>query len=310
MIKLTDLILEETTSRPKLIVMAGGAGAGKSHLLSQLGLQSLPLVNPDKYVEDRDHPAYNNLSAATAAANREAAALADGKTSFVWDTTASNPKKVKELLDLGYDIYMVMVYAHPMIAYVSNFSRERSTPSSAVFSTWRNVYQLIGEYDKMLNGQLAIYVNDRGNQFKKEIESFDLAAKSGVEGVRDYLQKYNTEHEVGGSSFFKPVEWNEEEENEFNTAAKGIDWDTSNRSEDKAIKQAFIKAYRKNGVGPGADKLKQAVTKYRDQKVNNRNKADDVLANIADMLYSPKFQEKLEHSTPKEVDAKLQAFLA
>ena len=31
--------------------------------------------------------------------------------------------------------------------------------------------------------------------------------------------------------------------------------------------------------------------------------------NIADMIYSPKFQEKLQHSTPKEIDSKVQAFL-
>jgi hypothetical protein len=28
------------------------------------------------------------------------------------------------------------------------------------------------------------------------------------------------------------------------------------------------------------------------------------------MIYSPKFQEKLEHSTPREIDQKVQAFLA
>jgi hypothetical protein len=27
------------------------------------------------------------------------------------------------------------------------------------------------------------------------------------------------------------------------------------------------------------------------------------------MLYSPKFQDKLQHSTPKEIDQKVQAFL-
>jgi hypothetical protein len=28
------------------------------------------------------------------------------------------------------------------------------------------------------------------------------------------------------------------------------------------------------------------------------------------MIYSPKFQEKLEHSTPPEIDSKVQSFLA
>ena len=93
MIKLTDLIIE-ATGRPKVIIMAGGAAVGKSYLLTQLGLSSLPQVNPDKYVEDPEHPAYNNLGAGARLADKEAEDLATSKTSFVWDTTASNPKKV------------------------------------------------------------------------------------------------------------------------------------------------------------------------------------------------------------------------
>jgi len=71
----------------------------------------------------------------------------------------------------------------------------------------------------------------------------------------------------------------------------------------------LLKAYRKNGVGPGQDKLRDAVKKYRDKKVKDDADADAVLDNIADMIYSPKFQAKLEHSTPAEIDSKVQAFL-
>ena len=117
MINLTDLILE-AKGRPKVIVMAGGAAAGKSSLLDKLNLGSLPIVNPDKYVEDPNHQAYNNLSRAAALADKEAEDLSTTKQSFVWDTTASNPAKVKELIAKGYDVYMVMVYTHPMNALV------------------------------------------------------------------------------------------------------------------------------------------------------------------------------------------------
>ncbi len=98
MIKLTDLILE-STSGPKVVVMAGGAGAGKTYLLNQLNLSSLPQVNPDKYIEDPDHPAYNNLGQGARLADKEAEQLSDGGTSFVWDTTASNPKKIQDLIN-------------------------------------------------------------------------------------------------------------------------------------------------------------------------------------------------------------------
>ena len=307
-IKLTDLILERQ-GRPKVVIMAGSAGAGKSFLLNQLDLGSLDQVNPDKYVEDPDHPAYNNLGAGVRQADKEAENLSTNKQSFVWDTTASNPKKVKELVSKGYDVYMVMVYTHPMISYINNFSRKRNVPSVAVFSTWRNVYQLIGEYDKMLKGNLSIFVNDRGGKYKSEVEAFDTAAKNGPAGIKDYLQNYNEKNGVGGSTFFKPVVMSNQEEEEFEKAIVGLDYDKGNRSEDKAIKQVFLKAYQKNGVGPGTDKLRDAKNKYRDRKQKNDAAQSEVMDNIADMIYSPKFQDKLQHSTPKEIDSKVQAFL-
>lgn len=308
MIKLTDLILERQ-GRPKVIIMAGGAGAGKSYLLNQLDLKSLPQVNPDKYVEDPQHPAYNNLSQGARLADQEAEDLSNNKETFVWDTTASNPKKVKELKDKGYDIYMVMVYTHPMISYISNFSRKRNIPSAAVFSTWRNVYQLIADYDKITNGNLSIFVSDRGGKYKNEVDAFNVASKNGPTGIKDYLQKYNEKNGIEGSTFRKPIEMSQQEEEEFLKAVQGIDWDKDSYGEDRAIKDAFLKAYEKNGTGPGADKLKDAVVKYRERKAKQEQREDEVLDNIAEMLFSPKFQEKLKHSSPQEIDQKVQAFL-
>ena len=309
MIKLTDLILERK-GRPKVVVMAGGAGAGKSYLLNQLNLSSLPQVNPDKYVEDPDHPAYNNLSQGARLADREAEDLADSKTSFVWDTTASNPKKVKELIDKGYDVFMVMVYTHPMISYISNFSRKRNIPGAAVFSTWRNVYQLIKDYDKITNGNLAIFVSDRGGKFDKEIKAFNTAAKNGPSGISDYLQKYNEKNNIGGSTFRKPIELSAQEEEEFKKHIGSLDYDKDGYGEDRALKKAFKDAYDKNGVGPGIDKMKDVLKKYRDRKTKQQERETEVLDNIADMLFNPKFQSLLQHSTPAEIDSKVQAFLA
>lgn len=303
-------ILLEAQGKPKVVVMAGGAGAGKSYLLNQLGLESLPQVNPDKYVEDPEHPAYKNLRQGASLADQEAEELSNNQQSFVWDTTASNPKKVQELIDKGYDVYMVMVYTHPMISYISNFERKRNIPGSAVFTTWRNVYQLIDQYYKMTDGNMSIFVSDRGGKYEKEVEGFDTAAKNGVQGIKDYLQKYNDKHGVGGSTFFQPVEWSQQEEEEFNKEAAGIDWNKENRSEDKAIKQAFLKSYRSIGTGPGQDKLKAAVKKYRDTKAKNDERNDQVLESIAEMLYSPQFQSLLTHSTPQEIDSAVQNFLS
>jgi hypothetical protein len=309
MIKLLNLITEQTGT-PKAIIIAGGAGAGKSFLLNQLQLGSLPLINPDKYIEDPDHPAFNNLGAGARQADKEAEELGAQGTSFVWDTTASNPKKIQGIIDSGYDVYMIMVYTHPMISYISNFSRSRNVPSVAVFSTWRNVYQLIEQYNKMLKGNLSIFVNTREGKFDKEVEAFNTAAKNGAEGIKDYLKRYNEEKGIEGSSFFKPVEMSSEEEVEFSKAVVGINYNKDSRGEDKALKKEFLKSFQANGVGPGQDKLKAALKKYKDTKRKSDERNDAVLDNISEMLFSPIFQELLKHSSVKEIDSRVQNFLS
>jgi predicted kinase len=308
MIKLSNLILEATAG-PKAVVMAGGAGAGKTYLLNQLNLDSLPLVNPDKYIEDPDHPAYGKLTPGTIAADKEAAELISNKQSFVWDTTASNPKKVKEMLASGYKVFMVMVYTHPMQAYISNFQRERNVPASAVFSTWRNVYQLIDDYIKMTKGNFSLFVNIR-KEFEDDIKRFDTAAKNGKEGIKDFLTKYSEENSIGASSFRDPIELSAEVQQEFDKATSHMDYDRDNYSEDRGLKKYFSDWYEKNGVGPGDDKMDKKLKSIRRNKEKSAQRYDDVLENIAELLYSPIFTSKLVSSTPREIDSKLQDFLA
>jgi len=310
MISLKDLILEKS-NRPKLIIMAGGSGAGKTFLLNQLSLDSLPLVNPDKYVEDPNHPSYGKLAPAARAADQEAEDLVSQKKTFVWDTTASNSTKVKNILSQGYDVYMVMVYAHPMQAYISNFNRDsdRNVPASAVFSTWRNVYQLIEDYIKMTGGNFSLFVNIR-KEFEKDIKGFDTAAKNGVEGIKDYLKRYNEKHDVGKSSFRNPLELSDQEKQEFEKATSHMDYDRDNYSEDRALKKYFQDWYRKNGVGPGDDKMQKKLDSVRKNKEAADKRYDATLENIAEMLYSPIFTSQLVSDTPAEIDQKVQAFLA
>lgn len=293
--------------------MAGGAGAGKSYLLNQLSLDSLEQMNPDKYVEDPDHPYYNNLGAASRQVDKDVEAAAEAGTSFVWDTTASGKKfdeNLSKLIAKGYDVYMVMVYTHPMISYISNFSRERNIPAPSVFTTWRNAYQKIGEFNKKLNGNLSIFVNDRGGEYKEEVDGFNTAAKNGPKGIKDYLQNYSEKHGIGKSSFFKPVEMSKQEEDEFNRAVADVDYDKEDRSEDKAVKTAFLKVYQKTGAAPGDDQLRDAIKKYRDGKQKRDQDYEDVLESISDMLYSPTFQELLKHSSVGEIDRDVQNFLS
>lgn len=310
--KLIDIILERTTS-PKAVIMAGGAGAGKSYLLNRLNLDSLTQFNPDKYVEDPEHKFHNNLGAASRQVEKDVLAAAQDKTSFIWDTTASGVKfdeNLDKVLKSGYDVYMVMVYTHPMLSYISNFSRERNIPAVSVFTTWRNAYKKIGDFNQKLKGNLSIFINDRDGKYAKEIEDFNQAAKKGPKGIKEYLNLYNQEHGIGKSSFFKPVEMTDEEEQAFNQAVKDLDYDRENRSEDKAVKNEFLKTYRKIGAGPGDDKLRAAIKKYRDGKEEKDQKYNDILESIAEMLYSPTFQGLLNHSSIEKIDSNVQRFLA
>lgn len=309
--KLIDILLEQEKSNPKIIVMAGGAGAGKSSLLSKLQLDGLPVVNPDKYVEDPQHPAHNNLSVGARLADEEAQELANSGRDFIWDTTASNPKKVQELKDKGYDIFMVMVYTHPMISYIANSKRvERKVPSSAVFSTWRNVYQLIKDYQDITGGNLAIHINDREGKYAKEVEEFNKAAQQGPQGIAKYLQAYNEENEVGGSTFRKPIDLTADQEAKFKQATIGITWDQEDYSEDKALKKAFVDSYQKTGNIPDREVLVKALQKHRTNAEKQQERENQVLTDIANMLFDSNFQKVLQHSTVDQIQQKIQNFLA
>ena len=161
----------------------------------------------------------------------------------------------------------------------------------------------------MLKGNLSIFINDRGGEFNEHIKEFDTAAKNGAAGISDYLERLNEKENIGGSTFRQTYEMSKQEEQEFYTAVKDIDYDVNNYSEDRALKKYFTDWYRKNGVGPGDDKMKKKLDSYRKSKQNAVEKEKDVLDNIADMIYSPVFQEKLKHSTPAEIDQNIQNFL-
>ena len=96
MIKLIKL-LTEIENKSKMIVMAGGAGSGKSTLVNKFkdAVPDFEIFNPDKYVEDKTHPLHNKLTQASNQIDNKDIpdAIAQGKN-FIWDTTASNANKM------------------------------------------------------------------------------------------------------------------------------------------------------------------------------------------------------------------------
>ena len=201
MIKLLELLKEVMAPKDKMIIMAGAAGSGKSTLISKIesATPGFEIINPDKYVEDKDSPMYNNLMQSSMQVDDKDVpdALANHK-SFIWDTTASNANKLfgglykrKEVPGLlnqhpDYDVMMIMVYAHPIVSFLRNFKRERRVPRMGVISTWNSVYGNIDTYKSKLGDNFIMY-QAPDDEYQNEINDFNEAVKQGK--LYDWLEE-------------------------------------------------------------------------------------------------------------------------
>lgn len=310
--KLISILLEES-KKPKVIIMAGGAGAGKSYVIEKLGLESLPVYNPDKYVENPESSMYNNLSAASKQTEKDVEQAVESGETFIWDTTASNPKKVLDLLSKGYDVFMVMVYTHPIISFISNFSRKRRIPKAAVFSTWVKVYELVDEYKDLLGDNLRIFVNLRDGKYSKYVEEFNEAAEKGVEGVTEYLksfmEKYGGEEAYSSTFRSKYKLPTEEAKQSFEEETKNLTFDRGDESLLKQLKKYWFQTYEKKGTGPGDKKLEKKINSILSSREKRKESERGVLSKIANMLTDSTFQELLKHSSIEEISKNIQRFL-
>jgi predicted kinase len=182
MIKLLDLLLEVKESK-KAIIMAGGAGAGKSTFVKQirpdLKNQDWIELNADKYVEDKDSPMYNNLAGASVQIDKkDLPQTIQSGNNFLYDTTATNVDRISNIKNSGYNTMMVMVYTNPIVSFLRNFSRERKVPTVGVLSSWNNVYKNIDTYKKMFGDNFYLVETGVSDEEKKMIGEFEKAYKS------------------------------------------------------------------------------------------------------------------------------------
>jgi nicotinamide riboside kinase len=193
MIKLLNILREAIMPQNKMIIMAGGAGVGKSTLLNKIksNVTGFEIINPDKYVEDKDSPMYNNLAQASIQVDdKDVPDAISNHKAFIWDTTASNAAKLlggtykrKEVPGLlntipDYDVMMIMVYAHPIVSFLRNFARERKVPKIGIISTWNSVYGNIDVYKNKLGDNFIMYQSPAG-EYEKEVKEFNEAVKQG-----------------------------------------------------------------------------------------------------------------------------------
>ena len=207
MISLVEL-LKEITGQPKAIIMAGGAAVGKSTLLRviQPALTNFENLNADKYVEDKNSPFYNNLSGASALIKKQDLPNAiKAKLNFVYDTTASNYNNIellyKELLGNGYNVMMIMVYAHPIVSFLRNYKRERKVPAQGLLGTWANVYNNIEKYKSLFGDNFKLVITPSSAEEEFEIKEFTKAYNNNQ--LQDYFNNLLSTGEFV-STFRKP----------------------------------------------------------------------------------------------------------
>ena len=182
MIKLLDLLMEAQGGK-KAIVMAGGAGAGKSFFVRQirsdLQKQDWTELNADKYVEDKDSPMYNNLAKASSQIDKvDLPNIIKSGKNFLYDTTATNVDRIGGIKESGYDVMMVMIYTNPIVSFLRNFKRERKVPTVGVLSSWNNIYKNIDTYKKMFGNNFYLVPTELSVEEQKMVDEFEKAHKS------------------------------------------------------------------------------------------------------------------------------------
>ena len=308
--KLAQILLEQE-GRPKALIMAGGAGAGKSYILSKVNTRDITQHNPDKYVEDPESPMYNNLGAAAPMVKKDVLAAVDAKESFIWDTTGRDIETIRQIQEEGYDVFVVMVYTHPIISFISNFERSRAVPKSAVFSTWQQAYDLVDNYRDLLGKNFILVSNMRGGEYDKQIKDFNKAAQKKGAGILQYLDSMiSKDPEKYKTTFSKDFDITDPEPLEaYNTEVQGLNFEEDDESMVKQLKRHFMKSWDKKGQGPGRKSMETKIKSIERTRDNAAVKHEKILDEIAKMVLNPKFNKMLDAESQSEAIFKANQFL-
>ena len=209
MISLRSLLLE-VYGGPKAIILAGGAGVGKStftNTLTPFLPSNFKIFNPDTHNPD-DDPNRPNIAKNSADIRKNAIPDAiKNKQSFVYDTTGQNFKEtvkiIQEAQQAGFKVMMIMLYASPIVSFLRNFSRDRTLPKDAVLNNWAKVYGLIDNYKKIPNLDFALVQTELKPNEKQDVAEFNQAYSENE--LEEYFKHLiQTDPTKYYSSFRKP----------------------------------------------------------------------------------------------------------
>jgi len=206
--------------RNKAIFMIGGPGSGKTNIGKglQLGREGWKVVNQDIFIESEKSKAglpeserdYNkeqrSLRAKIGAAGVKAAKAKLEKYTkagdgMVIDGTGASynatMKKVKELQEQGYEVFMVHAKTSPEAAVARNKARkERSLPTFVVERTQKSVAENIDKYKKdfgdkfmEIDTEIIEYGKPLPETFVDAVKSQVYATERGRLTAEDFAQK-------------------------------------------------------------------------------------------------------------------------
>ena len=317
MISLIQLLYEQAL-KPKAILLGGAAGSGKSYVIknklgnikngifkSQTNSTPFTYLNPDEFIEKQNLP----LANAMVAFKELFQDVKSKNQNILWDTTAANIKNTLKQLE-GYDVFMVMIYTHPIVSVLRNFERDRSLPLEAVLKTWDQVYNNIEEYRKMFGDNFTLIQNIPPG-FEKQIQEFNTAAHQGKDALIQYLENLTQSNpDKFKSSFNKEFEFDTPEiEKAFNQVLSQTSYSSKDENILKGIKKEFQKEFQKSNIEPDSNFLEKKISSARNTQSRNKQNYIQNIEGIVNKLTSPQFEEILQPFSETEIQSKLDKFI-
>ena len=205
----------------KAVFLAGGPGSGKSYVASGLfgipdkvnvSAYGLKMVNQDTELEtflqkyfgsvDLDNmpddlfrqitdPSYSAHMGvrkhAKALSKQRLKQYTGGRLGVIIDGTGHKYKDVKDerqdLIDLGYDTFMVFVNTSLDIAQKRNEERPRRLPANVVDRYWNNVQKNMAYFQGLFgNANFLLIDNNATLNSKQAVKKFNMLVKKGISG--------------------------------------------------------------------------------------------------------------------------------
>lgn len=175
----------------KAIFMAGGTGSGKSHVVSNLGLDAMGFRRDDSDIiyqhlikkAGNDINTFDIGSPTGQSIRKTASSLTDkqtdrgyieGRLGIVFDGTGKNFDKIKvskdRMEELGYDTLMVFVNADLDTALDRNRKRARKVPDDMLTRFWSDVQKNVGKFQSLF-GQNFIIIDNSSTTSKADLDS-------------------------------------------------------------------------------------------------------------------------------------------